>query len=74
MKTTNTINTNTSNNTYNQDLELEILTKKFISGEIKLDEYRKKVNNIELDARLDLRRVASKLKPILSPIRSPKQF
>lgn len=52
------------------DLELEIFTKKFISGELGLNEYRKKVEDIQLDARLDLRRVASRLKPILVPIKS----
>lgn len=55
----------TNKTSFEQDLELEILTRRFISGEIKLDVYRKKVKDIELDTRLDLRRVASKLKPIL---------
>ena len=67
-----TTSTNIKKTNYDQDLELEILTKKFISGEIKLDIYRKKVKDIELDTRLDLRRVASKLKPIFVSV-SPKK-
>ena len=67
-----TTSTNINKTAYDRDLELEILTKRFISGEIKLDVYRKKVKDIELDTRLDLRRVASKLKPIFVPA-SPKK-
>jgi predicted nucleic acid-binding Zn-ribbon protein len=54
-----------------QELDLELLTKKYILGEINLEEYKKEVSRLE--TRLDLRRVASKLKPILIPLEQPKQ-
>ncbi len=50
------------------EMELESVTKRYIMGEIDLDEYKKASSRVE--TRLDLRRVVSKLKPILAPIHS----
>jgi predicted nucleic acid-binding Zn-ribbon protein len=66
-----TTNTNKTRNTVSdQEFELESLTKQYISGEIELEEYQKKVSRLK--TRLDLRRVASKLRPILTPSNSSK--
>ena len=54
-----------------QEFDLELLTKRYIIGEIKLEEYKWEVSRLE--TRLDLRRVASKLRPILVPVNQPKQ-
>lgn len=45
-----------------QRLALEELTKMYLKGDVGLKDYQKRINMLE--RRLDLRRVASKLKPI----------
>jgi hypothetical protein len=50
------------------ELELEYATKKYILGEIDLEEYRREVAGLE--TRLDLRKVVTKLRPILVTFRS----
>lgn len=60
------------NKTQNNDFQLEVLTRNFIIGKLPLEEYRRKVKALELDTRLDLRNVTSKLKPILIPVYHPK--
>ncbi|WKZ41871.1 MAG: hypothetical protein QY328_07445 [Anaerolineales bacterium] len=43
----------------NHEMALEILTRKYILGEIRLEEYLEEIN--KLKTRLDLRKVASKI-------------
>ncbi len=45
-----------------EELKLEELTKRYLQNEISLEEYQSRVRILE--RRLDLRRVASKLRPI----------
>ncbi|MDP1614308.1 MAG: hypothetical protein Q8L68_00775 [Methylococcales bacterium] len=45
-----------------RELELETLTKKYLLGQITIKEYKEKMSNLK--ARLDLRKAASRLKPL----------
>jgi hypothetical protein len=49
-------------NDYERELELEQLTVQYMRGEIKLNEYQKKLHDYKI--RLDLRKAASRLKPL----------
>jgi hypothetical protein len=51
---------NAQNNTFSREMELEILTRRYLRGEIDIVEYSQRSRNFETF--LDLRKLASKLK------------
>lgn len=54
-----------------QELELEILTQKYLRGEIGLRGYQKKIQRLE--RRMDLRRVASRLRLSVEGPKEPSE-